>query len=127
MTVLDTDFLVSLLRGDLDAADLADQIVSPKTTIINAFELYYGAMRSKRQEASLSEVSSLLESIDVLGLEKIDALKAAEVQAELMNEGKPVNVLDTLIAGIVLANNEEILTRNTDHFSRIPGLRWRSW
>ncbi|MBU4374786.1 MAG: hypothetical protein KKD69_00670 [Euryarchaeota archaeon] len=41
--------------------------------------------------------------------------------------GKPLDIQDVLIAGIVMANKEEILTRNTEHFSRISGLRWRRW
>lgn len=127
MTVLDTDFLVALFRGNTDAKELADRINFPKTTIINAFELYYGAKRSKKPEASLSEVISLLDSIDVLEFEKHAALLAAQIQAELMNSGDPVNILDILIAGIVKANDEEVFTRNVDHFKRINGLKWKQW
>jgi hypothetical protein len=39
-----------------------------------------------------------------------------------MNTGNPINILDVLIAGIVMANNEELPTRNVNHFNKINGL-----
>ena len=127
MTILDTDYLVALLRGNADATDLADKIKNPKTTIINAFELYYGADRSAKPEKSYIEVNSLLGSLDILGFEMPAVLTSAKIQAELMNNGNPVNILDVLIAGIVMVNNEDFLTRNVNHFNRINGLKWKEW
>ena len=127
MTILDTDYLVALLRGDANAAAQADKIKNPKTTIINAFELYYGADRSQNPEKSHREVNSLLRSMDVLEFEMPVVLVSAKIQAELMNAGNPVNILDVLIAGIVMVNKEELLTRNVNHFNRINGLDWKKW
>jgi len=127
MTILDTDYLVALLRGDANAAAQADKIKNPKTTIINAFELYYGADRSQNSEKSHREVNSLLRSMDVLEFEMPAVLVSAKIQAELMNAGNPVNILDVLIAGIVMINKEELLTRNVNHFNRINGLDWKKW
>ena len=73
------------------------------------------------------EVNSLLRSMDVLGFEMPAVLTCAKIQAELMNAGNPVNILDVLIAGIVMVNNEEFLTRNVNHFNRINGLNWKEW
>jgi len=127
MTCLDTDFLVALLRGDEDATARAGRIKTPRTTIVNAFELYYGAKRSARPKESLKEVRSLLGSMEVLGFEDSAALKAAQIQAELMASGRPVNILDVLIGAIVMVAKERLLTRNVDHFKRIPGLKWSRW
>ena len=127
MTILDTDYLVALLRGDADAAAYADKIKNPKTTIINAFELYYGADRSTKPDKSHIEVNSLLGSMDILRFEMPAVLTAAKIQAKLMNAGNPVNILDVLIAGIVMVNNDEFLTRNVNHFNRINGLNWKKW
>jgi tRNA(fMet)-specific endonuclease VapC len=127
MTVLDTDYLVALLRGNSIAAAHADKIQNPKTTIINAFELHYGANRSAKPEKSRKEVNSLLRSMDILGFEMPEILASATIQAELMNTGNPVNILDVLIAGIVIKNNEELLTRNVNHFNKITGLKWKEW
>ncbi|MBC8496778.1 MAG: type II toxin-antitoxin system VapC family toxin [Anaerolineales bacterium] len=40
----------------------------------------------------------------------------------MQREGKLIGVLDTQIAGICLSHNLPLLTRNTDHFQRVPGL-----
>ncbi len=121
MTVLDTDFLISILRGKGTSEITVDMIGNPKTTIINVFELYYGAKRSIKSEEVLLETNSLLKSVDIIGFDRSAVLMAADIHAKLMNSGKPRDIQDVLIAGIVMANNEEILTRNTEHFSRIAG------
>ncbi|HLB70545.1 MAG: type II toxin-antitoxin system VapC family toxin [Candidatus Methanoperedens sp.] len=127
MTLLDTDFLVSILRGKVTSKDAVDIIENPGTTIINAYELYYGARRSKDPEKSFFEVDSLLKSIDILELDRSAAIKAGNIQADLMNSGKPVNILDVLIAAIAITNNEIICTKNIEHFKRIKGLKWKEW
>ncbi len=127
MTVLDTDFLISILRGKGISEITVDMIEDPKTTMINVFELYYGAMRSTKPEKAISETNSLLKSIDILGFDRSAAAKAADIHAKLMNSGSPLDIQDVLIAGVVISNKEELVTRNIDHFSRIQGLRCRSW
>ncbi len=126
MTVLDTNFLIDILRGK-GTSEAVDLIDNPKTTTINVFELYYGAGRSAKQEESIAGIISLLRSIDVLDFDRKAAVKAAEIHAKLTNSGKLLDIQDVLIAGIVIANNEELLTRDVAHFNRIPGLRCRSW
>ncbi len=127
MSVMDTDYLVSILKGRGVSELTVDMIDDPKTTAINAYELYYGARRSDNPEKSYSEVNSLLRSIPILEFDNHAALKAGDIQAELMVIGRPVNLLDALIAGVVITNNEVLLTRNIDHFGRIPGLKCTSW
>lgn len=126
MTVLDTNFLIYLLRNK-SAADVADFYDNPKTTTITLFELFYGAWRSSKPQENILKINSLLKSIDILEFDKSAAEKAGEIQAGLMNSGIPVDIQDVLIAGIVIANKEELVTRDNDHFSRIQGLRCRSW
>lgn len=127
MSVLDTNYLVSILQGKGVSELTVDMIDDPKTTAINAYELYYGARRSDNPEKSLSAVNSLLKSIPILEFDNRAALKAGDIQAELMDIGRPVNLLDALIAGVVITNKEVLFTRNIDHFGRIKGLRCRSW
>jgi tRNA(fMet)-specific endonuclease VapC len=126
MTVLDTNFLVYLLRNK-SAAEVADYYTNPKMTIITLFELYYGAKRSVKQEESTSDINSLSKSLDILAFDKPAAEKAAEIRAGLVNSGESVDILDVLIAGIVVSKKEELVTNNIKHFRRIPGLKCSSW
>ena len=127
MTVLDSNFLIDLLKDKPGTSEIADSIEDPKTTTINVFELYYGANSSAKPEENISKINYMLKSLNVLEFDKMAALKAGAIQARLMNIGKPIDPYDILIAGIVMANNEEILTRDINHFNRIPSLRYRSW
>ena len=67
--VLDTDVIVSDLRGKtsvlrtLEGKDLA-------TTVVNAFESFHGAFKSRESDASLSSARGLLANLRVLGLDK---------------------------------------------------------
>lgn len=126
MTVLDTNFLIDVLRGKHDPEAILDMIEYPKTTTINIFELYFGAERSVKKKEGISNINSLIKSIEILEFDIRAAVKTANIHAQLMSSGITLEIEDIFIAGIVLANDEELLTRD-DHFSRIPGLRCRSW
>jgi predicted nucleic acid-binding protein len=127
MTVLDTDFMVALLRGSRDAVRAAPKIASPSTTIINVFELYYGAEKAMKPARAYQQVNSLLASLEILNLDGNACSKAAHIHASLSRKGKPVGITDALIAGITIIAGETILTRNVEHFSLIEGLRWKRW
>ncbi len=126
MTVLDTNFMIYLLRNKA-AAEVADYYSNPKTTTINLFELYYGAMHSVKRKEGIAEIKSLLKSVELLDFDKPAAEKAGEIQAMLTNSGDLIELQYVLIAGIVISRNEELVTKNIDHFKRIPGLRYKLW
>ncbi len=126
MTVLDTNFLIDVLRDKHNPEAILDRIDHPKTTTINIFELYFGAERSVKKEESISNINSLIKSMEILEFDISAAVKTANIHAKLKNSGRTLEIEDLFIAGIVMANNEELLTRD-DHFSRIPGLKCKSW
>jgi len=45
------------------------------------------------------------------------------VRRTLEAAGKPIGMADSLIAGVVLAHDGVLLTRNRRHFERVPELR----
>jgi tRNA(fMet)-specific endonuclease VapC len=126
MTVLDTNFLIYLLRNKA-AAEVADYYANPKITTITLYELYFGANLSVKQKDEMSKINSLLNSVDLLAFDECAAEKAGDIQAKLINSGRRIDLQDVLIAGIVISKNEELVTNNIDHFRRIPGLRCNSW
>jgi tRNA(fMet)-specific endonuclease VapC len=126
VTVLDTNFLIDVLRDKCNPEGILDMIEHPKTTTINVFELYFGAERSVKKKESISNINSLIKSIEILEFDMPAAVKTANIHAKLKSSGRTLEIEDLFIAGIVMANDEELLTRD-DHFKRIPGLRYRSW
>jgi tRNA(fMet)-specific endonuclease VapC len=127
LKVVDTTFLISLLRNDgrtLEKAKELDDEGGAATTVINVFEVAYGVFRgiaepSKRLKAFERVVSNL----DVFPLDYNAAMRAAEISATLDRDGIGINPLDALVAAITLVNGaESLVTRNVSHFGRIRGL-----
>lgn len=128
---LDTDFLIALLRGHPEAVKKAEEYDSIgaeiSTTAINAFEIYLGAFRSIEAEKNVKQADDLLNSIKVLELTLESSRKSSEILSDLIRRGEPVDLRDTMIAGIAIVNGYILVTRNIDHFKRITGLSVEKW
>ncbi len=95
------------------------QKASEATTSINAFELGSGA-REGREHA---KVEVLLAALTILPVDGHAADLAAGVRRDLEKKGNGIRMADYLIAGVCLAHEGTLLTRNVDHFGRVHGLR----
>lgn len=49
------------------------------------------------------------------------------VKGELESRGTPVGDFDIMIAAIALVHNQKVLTRDVEHFQKIPGLVVETW
>ena len=127
MRVVDTTFIIGLLRGDPGTVEKAKELDGEggaATTVINVFEVSYGVYRSMSDvDRRLEEARRVFSNLDVFPLDSRAAVKAAEIAATLDREGRGVDPFDALVAGIALVNGaERIVTRNVAHFERMPGL-----
>lgn len=126
MPVLDTSFIVDLLRGKKEAlqrlAEMEAQEIPLSTTEINVLELYRGAYLSRKTHQNLEEIKKLLECFQILKLEESVYEVFASLSASLLSRGKAIGAFDELIASIVLCYDEEIITRD-NHFKEVPELK----
>ena len=126
MVVLDTTFLIHFLKKKQNAIMKAKLL--PKdaaTTRINVFEILVGIYlkKSEERETALKIFYDFLDSITVLELDAKSTDEAARISAELRQKGETVTEADVLIAAIALVNGKKtIVTENTAHFSKIPGI-----
>lgn len=125
MVCLETTFLIDVLRGRTKTVAHLRQLVNSSDTVTLAaptlFEVMEGVClsRTKRERNQIQEV---LQHVTVLPLDRETAWRAAELSAQLIEEGQTIGQMDTLIAAIAMHHNESMLTRNVKTFSRIPGL-----
>ncbi|MBI3974183.1 MAG: type II toxin-antitoxin system VapC family toxin [Chloroflexi bacterium] len=63
----------------------------------------------------------------ILPFDEVCARHAAQVWVDLHRRGRLIGEVDTLIAGTALAHNLAVVSRNTAHFSRVPGLVVVDW
>ena len=120
MTIVDTDVLIDFLNGHAPAGvegELARGGLS--TTAITAYELRRGA----RSEKALRSVELLLAQIsEVVPFDDAAASEAAALYRELSRSGQVIGKADLYIAGICLAADAKLLTRNEREYARVPRL-----
>ena len=125
-TVIDTDILIDLLRNVKKVvaflAEIEERGNLLSTTVMNAFELYYGAHKSREREQNLLATRKLLNRLILLPLELRSAETAGRIYAELETKGQPIGLRDALIGAITLTRGFAIVTRNVEHFQKITGL-----
>ncbi len=125
-TIIDTDLLIDLLRNQKQAtasiAKLEEKNYVLATTVINIFELHYGAHKSEESEKNLQVINILISRLSILPLTSKAAQKAGHLYAQLEREGQPIGLRDTLIAAIALTRECSVATRNHSHFNRISGI-----
>lgn len=128
--LLDTDTLVEILRGQAQAT-AALAAVSTRTEIhvsaISAAELYHGAARSNQVSRNTYDVQLLLAGLSVIDVDEAIAERFGVLKASLQAAGQVVADFDLLIAATALEHNLTLVTHNTRHFARIPGLALDDW
>lgn len=125
MIILDTNVVSALMREPPDSKVIrwVDQQLRTTiwTTSVTVFEVQFGLeiMVAGRRLSSLTRTWQLiLESIDnrVAVFDAAAAQKAAGLAALRRKKGQPVEMRDTMIAGIALAHRAFLATGNTVHF-----------
>jgi len=124
--VIDTDILIDLLRDVKSVFEFISDMERKgwvlSTTIINAFELYHGAYRSRKQAENLASTRKLLERLIILGMSLKSAENAGRVYAELEVKGQSIGLRDAMVGSIALVRGCALATRNIEHLQKIPGL-----
>ena len=121
MILADTDVLIDYLAGTRPIAERVKSYIESdnlQTTAVTCFELLSGAGENRRGD----EVRRLIAAIPVLVLDREGATHAAIVRQQLSSSGFPIGMGDSLIAGIALAHDLPLLTRNRKHFENVENL-----
>ena len=129
MYLLDTNILIYAYRDlggcrqRLEAHDPADLHICA----INISEIEYGIAKSSRPEGLRLFLSSVQSRYAFQPMSAQAARQAGQLRAALERQGQPIGPYELLIAGIALANNFTVITRNTREFERVPGLKVENW
>lgn len=127
--LLDTNILIYAYRNQghcrarLDAEPPDDICISA----VSALEMELGLAKSSRPEAMQRFWHDALGRYRLLALDLNAARHAGHLRAHLEKAGTPVGAYDLQIAGMALAHNLTVVTRNTREFARVPGLRVENW
>lgn len=129
MYLLDTDTVIYILKGHPAVTEnLKSHLSDPiKISVVTYMELYYGAYKSQRITANAARVKTIAQSIEMVPINAAVAETFGMIKANLESGGNRLDDFDLAIAATALANNLILVTNNTDHFSRIDGLRIENW
>ena len=126
MTILDTNVLSALMRSTPEPTVVAWLDHQPRQSIwitsVTALEVQFGLRilpASKRRASLFQAFDALLETIGhrVAAFDAAAAEIASDLMARRQRSGRPVELRDTMIAGIALAHRATLATRNVVHFS----------
>lgn len=128
--LLDTNVCIRLLKGSSSSISNRiksidnDQIIVPS---IVRFELYYGAFKSNRQEATLNTLQSFFDCFKSLPFDDDTSKICGKIRATLDRKGTPIGPYDLIIASMAIQHDLILITHNTKEFSRIEGLKFDDW
>ena len=98
-----------------------------KVTIFNYAELLEGTYWAENVTERQRIMNEYLKKFIIVPFATPNAHEFARIAAELENKREIIGVMDLLIASIIIGQAEEIYTRNSDHFIRIPDLKVTNW
>lgn len=131
MVCLDTSFIIALIRRDPRAEKKLQEITEADLrltiTPITMCELFEGAYKASRKTEEIRKVRSLAQRIEMLEFSLSVCERYGRLIRELDSKGTPIGDLDTLIASLAISHNEALLTRNVEHFEKVPALMVESW
>jgi tRNA(fMet)-specific endonuclease VapC len=124
---VDTSIFVDCLRKEVVTSSRSflermGNEYSGYTSSITVAELSVGAHLSRSQDA-LEKTLELLNVVEVIDLNSSIAMEAGKIYADLIQNGKRIELNDCLIAATALSLDiNKIVTRNKKHFLRIEDI-----
>ena len=97
------------------------------TTAINLCELYAGANGARNPDKELAKVDGLVDLLDILQFNVDACRKYGEKINHKKLKSEPIGDFDLIIACIAMAHREALITRNIQHFARVPELIVQQW
>ena len=125
MIILDTNVLSALMRQTPDKNVIVWLDKQPRTSVwttsVTILEVRFGLQvmpLGKRRSLLIREFETVLDKIGyrIAPFDAAAAQQAGDLMASRQKKGRPGDLRDTMIAGIVLAHHATLATRNITHF-----------
>jgi len=123
--LLDSDWIINALARRPHTVSTLDRLASQgiSVSLITVGEIYEGAFGFADPSAHLSAFRRFLQPYHVLGLNDPIMERFAELRHLLRRHGQMIPDLDLLLGATALHYDLTVLTSNSRHLGRIPGLK----
>lgn len=95
-------------------------------SLFTRFEILRG-LHAKGAKSQLKQFGEFCARSEIIPINDEIIVKAAEIYGLLRTQGRLIDDIDILIAATALVHQFGLITENTDHFNRVPGLQIESW
>jgi tRNA(fMet)-specific endonuclease VapC len=122
--LVDSDVVADALKGKPQAVQLLSTLDQDGLAIslITYGEIYEGILYSKDPKASERVFRGFLRDVTIVPITRQIMRRFAELRGQLRAAGNIISDFDLLIAATAIHHNLTLVTRNTQHFQRVPGL-----
>lgn len=124
--ILDTAFFLDLIAGVDGAIGKARAMEAEGWTqrvpAQVVYELYVGVGYTDTPESEVETLSSVLASRPITETTERIAKRAGRMDGRLRAEGERIPSSDLIIGATGIVFDEPVLTRDVDHFERMPGV-----
>ena len=129
-SLLDTDILSGLFKKNPNILARASEYLRVHRHLnishITKYEILKG-LKAKKATKQIKLFNRFCTAHIVLPITDDVIIKAADIYASLKEHGTLISDADILVAAITIVNNLVLVTNNTNHFSRIRGLKLDNW
>lgn len=129
--LLDTNIISYFIKGREPALQARmSRALDEKSFAISAItqaELRYGQAFMVAEDKRRRSIDLILRQVTVLPWTAAAADIYGDIKSQNKRQGTPSGELDTQIAAHALAEKLILVTHNTRHFERIPGLKLEDW
>ena len=128
MILLDTDVVISLLRGNRGIAERVRRYSGgAAVSFMTVGELFYGAGKSGKPWENRGLVERFLLTVPVMESDRSTMRLFGEIKATLEARGDRLSDADLMVAAVALRNDLILATGNPRHFTRVPGIKAEDW
>lgn len=132
MYLFDTDTLSNIVKQRPSPLLLEKLRNLPKavqyTSAVNIGEIYYGVYRSPKKEQILNAFERyVFPNVNILAFDEKCGEIFGILKADIEKNGIGCSEPDLRIAAVAIYNNLTLVTGNTRHFEKLPGVRIQNW
>lgn len=130
-SLLDTDTRSEVIKGRnrlilIRAGHYLAQHGRFSFSLVTRFEILRG-LKARTATSQLAAFEAQCQASDIIPITDEVIVRAADLYADLHRRGQLIGDADLLIAATALVHSRVLVTNNTAHFSRIPGLILDCW
>lgn len=126
--MLDTNIVSAYIKGNPMVDDRLSELTPDEwcISVVTRAELRYGIELSASTRLQRL-VDDFLMLAPTLAWDSAAADAYGRLRAWLRKAGTPIGPLDEMIAAHAMSAGLELVTNNTKHFEKVPGLEIRDW